>query len=114
ARLLKSFGSTELAVAAYNAGGGNARRWLAGRKNPPPLDEWIEMVRFEETNGYVQKVMANLHVYRELYGTPGKNEGGPSSAGTISEDEDIPVREDEPDPEEGNDDAPFIPDDGGK
>jgi len=114
ARLLKSFGSTELAVAAYNAGGGNARRWLAGRKNPPPLDEWIEMVRFEETNGYVQKVMANLHVYRELYGTPGKNEGGPSSAGTISEDEDIPIREDEPDPEEGNDDAPFIPDDGGK
>lgn len=114
ARLLKSFGSTEQAVAAYNAGGGNARRWLAGRNSPPPLDEWIEMVRFEETNGYVQKVMANLHVYRELYGAPGKTEGVPASAGTIPEDEDVSGREDEPDHEEGDDDAPFTPDDGGK
>lgn len=80
ARLLKSFGNTEQAVAAYNGGSGSARRWLAGREKVP-LDEWIESVRFEETNDYVRRVMANLHIYRALYGAP-KTEGkDPVSSG---------------------------------
>lgn len=66
ARLLKSFGREELAAAAYNAGSGAARRWLGERKDPP-LDEWIEAIRYKETSGYVQRVMANLAVYRTLY-----------------------------------------------
>lgn len=65
ARLMKSFEREELAAAAYNAGSGAVRRWL-GEREDVPLGEWIEAVRYEETNGYVQKVMANLAVYRAL------------------------------------------------
>ncbi len=76
ARLMKSFGREELAAAAYNAGGGAARRWLGERKDIP-LDEWIEAVRYEETNGYVQRVMANLAVYRTLY--PANDDSAPGA-----------------------------------
>ena len=66
ARLMRSYKDVWLALAAYNAGPGNANKWLGDRKSVP-LDEWIEGVRFEETNDYVQKVTANLEVYRALY-----------------------------------------------
>ena len=66
ARLMRSYKDVWLALAAYNAGPGNANKWLGDRKSVP-LDEWIEDVRFEETNDYVQKVAANLEVYRTLY-----------------------------------------------
>jgi soluble lytic murein transglycosylase len=111
ARLLRSFGDVEQALAAYNAGGGNARRWLAERKNVP-LDEWIESVRFEETNDYVQKVMANLHIYRTLYAPSLLKPGDAQVLG------DVPDEDEEPgsggrEPEE-SDDAPLQNDDGGK
>ena len=109
ARLLRSFGSVEQALAAYNAGGGNARRWLAGRTEMP-LDEWIEAVRFAETNDYVQRVMANLHIYRTLYAPSNLKASDASAPGDFGED-------DEPgsagqDPEESDDD-PLPADDGG-
>jgi soluble lytic murein transglycosylase len=107
ARLLKSFGNVEQAVAAYNGGAGSARRWLAGRKDVP-LDEWIESVRFEETNDYVRKVMANLHIYRSLYGTPPSSELAPESTG-----EDLP-EESAGDAEDREDEAPSGTDEGGK
>ncbi len=81
ARLLKSFSNVEQAVAAYNERSGSARRWLAGRKDVP-LDEWIESVRFEETNDYVRKVMANLHIYRALYGIPRTEGAAPERPAT--------------------------------
>ncbi len=111
ARLLRSFGDVEVALAAYNAGGGNAQRWLDGRKNVP-LDEWIESVRFEETNDYVQKVMANLHIYRTLY-APSRLKAADASAPGDVPDEDEEPGSAGPDPEE-NDEAPLPADDGGK
>ena len=33
-----------------------------------PLDRWMEEVGYKETSGYVRRVMANLRVYRMLYG----------------------------------------------
>ena len=112
ARLLKSFGNVEQAVAAYNGGGGSARRWLAGRKDVP-LDEWIESVRFEETNDYVRKVMANLHIYRALYGVPKAEGEAPGAPGDVPEDgPETPA--DGPEPEDGENEAPLLLDDGGK
>ncbi len=112
ARLLKSFGNVEQAVAAYNGGGGSARRWLAGRKDVP-LDEWIESVRFEETNDYVRKVMANLHIYRALYGVPKAEGEAPGAPADVPEDgPETPA--DGPEPEDGENEAPLLLDDGGK
>ena len=54
-------------MAAYNAGSGNARKWLKTVGNNTDIARWIEAVKFEETNGYVQRVSANLEVYRLLY-----------------------------------------------
>ena len=61
-------GSYILAVAAYNAGGTNVRRWLATYGDPrdghvDPID-WIEEIPFGETRNYVQRVLENTEVYR--------------------------------------------------
>ena len=66
--LKKNLGREEFVMAAYNAGSGNARKWLRNSGGNPDMARWIEAVVFSETNGYVQRVSANLEVYRLLYG----------------------------------------------
>lgn len=66
--LKKNLVREEYAMAAYNAGSGNARKWLRNSGGNPDMARWIEAVQFSETNGYVQRVSANLEVYRLLYG----------------------------------------------
>jgi soluble lytic murein transglycosylase len=59
-------GSWVLAVASYNAGPNNAKKWLAANGDPrvgDPLD-WIEQIPFGETRNYVQRVLENAQVYR--------------------------------------------------
>ncbi|MBR0093965.1 MAG: transglycosylase SLT domain-containing protein, partial [Synergistaceae bacterium] len=63
----KNFAKKEYVMAAYNAGSGNARKWLKTVGERADLPQWIEAVKFEETNGYVQRVSANLAIYRLLY-----------------------------------------------
>ncbi len=87
ARLMRSYDDVGLSLAAYNAGPGNARKWLGDRKSVP-LDEWIESIRFEETNDYVQKVTANLETYRALY---------PRKEGVQNVEEEVPPSEDDGD-----------------
>lgn len=65
--LAKNFSRPEYIMAAYNAGSGNARKWLRDGGDRLDLARWIERVTFDETNGYVQRVSANLEVYRLLY-----------------------------------------------
>ncbi|MBR0097735.1 MAG: transglycosylase SLT domain-containing protein [Synergistaceae bacterium] len=65
--LSKNFERKEWIMAAYNAGGGNARKWMKDGGDRLALDRWIEAVRFDETSGYVQRVSANLEIYRMLY-----------------------------------------------
>lgn len=60
-------GNYVLAIASYNAGAGNVRRWVAQNGDPrsggiDPV-EWIEAIPFSETRGYVQNVLANTLVY---------------------------------------------------
>lgn len=63
----KNFNRKEYIMAAYNAGSGNARKWLRAVGQNADLPRWIEAVKFTETNGYVQRVSANLEIYRMLY-----------------------------------------------
>jgi soluble lytic murein transglycosylase len=61
-------GSLVLAIAAYNAGPGNVRKWLAANGDPrsPATDpiDWIESIPFNETRNYVQRVLENAQIYR--------------------------------------------------
>jgi soluble lytic murein transglycosylase len=61
-------GSLILSLAAYNAGPGNARKWVAMNGDPrsPNVDpvDWIEAIPFTETRNYVQRVLENTQVYR--------------------------------------------------
>jgi soluble lytic murein transglycosylase len=53
-------------AASYNGGEDNVARWLKrSRYNDPGV--FTAEVGFDETKGYVQKVMSNYRVYRELY-----------------------------------------------
>ncbi len=67
-RMMDQFsGSYVLSVAAYNAGPGNVRKWLAANGDPrmPGVDviDWIEAIPLSETRGYVQRVLENAVVY---------------------------------------------------
>lgn len=66
-------GSVPLAVASYNAGSGNVGKWV--RRYGDPRGEvdvvsWIEAIPFEETRGYVQRVIENSVVYDSLRAGP--------------------------------------------
>jgi soluble lytic murein transglycosylase len=70
--LMKRFGgSAPLALAAYNAGEGNARSWWRSR-GTLPLDEFVEEIPIQETRGYVKRVLRSYSAYRMLYGRDGE------------------------------------------
>jgi len=67
--LLETFkGSYVLSLAAYNAGPKRARQWLRRngdiRKKDVDSIDWVELIPFNETRNYVQRVLENLQVYR--------------------------------------------------
>jgi soluble lytic murein transglycosylase len=66
AQMLGQFGRIEYAAAAYNAGPGRARAWLAERGSLD-IEEWIETIPFTETRGYVQGVLRYAANYRRFY-----------------------------------------------
>ena len=55
-----------LAIAAYNGGGGAVGRWLAARPSED-FDLWVEEIPFDETRGYIKRVLANEAAYAFLY-----------------------------------------------
>jgi soluble lytic murein transglycosylase len=62
-------GNYPLAVASYNAGAGNVRRWVNSYGDPRgnvDIVSWIEKIPFEETRGYVQRGLENSVVYDRL------------------------------------------------
>jgi soluble lytic murein transglycosylase len=65
-------GSYIMAFAAYNAGRGRLREWVAKYGDPrdPKVDpiDWVERIPFSETRNYVQRVLENVQVYRIRFG----------------------------------------------
>jgi soluble lytic murein transglycosylase len=62
-------GSFEYALAAYNAGSERVDEWLAQGKYRDP-QEFVESIPFTETREYVQAILRNASLYKQLYGTP--------------------------------------------
>jgi soluble lytic murein transglycosylase len=65
-------GSLVLAAAAYNAGAGNANKWIKAYGDPRAADvdavTWVERIPFQETRTYVKRVLGNYLVYRAQMG----------------------------------------------
>ena len=62
-------GSFEHALAAYNAGSDRVEEWMGeGPYRDSP--EFVESIPFTETREYVQAIMRNASVYKQLYGAP--------------------------------------------
>ena len=71
ATLLEEFdGSYPFAIAGYNAGPKRVRFWKKINKNPQKKQidyvNWIELIKFNETRNYVQRVLENINVYRYM------------------------------------------------
>ena len=73
--MLDQFSSLPLAIAAYNAGPHRVKAWLAANGDPRPtaaspmeLIDWIELIPFNETRNYVQRVLENVAIYRARRG----------------------------------------------
>ena len=62
-------GSFEYALAAYNAGSDRVDEWLSQGKYRDP-QEFVESIPFTETREYVQAILRNASVYKQIYGTP--------------------------------------------
>lgn len=65
-------GNVPLAVASYNAGSGNASKWVRQYGDPRgrvDVLKWIEAIPYTETRAYVQRVIENSVVYDSMRGT---------------------------------------------
>ena len=62
-------GSFENALAAYNAGSDRVEEWM-GQGKYRDSAEFVESIPFTETREYVQAIMRNASVYKQLYGAP--------------------------------------------
>jgi peptidoglycan lytic transglycosylase len=68
-------GETALAVAAYNAGPRRVDDWLRLHGDPRRGDryaliDWIELIPFDETRNYVQRVLEGRNMYRRRLAEP--------------------------------------------
>ncbi len=64
-------GEEDTALAAYNAGQGNVRKWLSDPQYSADGRQ-LSAIPFPETEQYVKKVRARSDIYRDLYGKEGE------------------------------------------
>jgi soluble lytic murein transglycosylase len=71
ASLLERFdGRLPLAIASYNGGPHNVRRWLHNHSPDMPLDAFLERIPFSQTHRYVRRVLTHYAAYRGQQGLP--------------------------------------------
>lgn len=63
-------GHLPLAIASYNGGPHNVRRWLAEYSSDMPLDTFLEHIPFDQTHRYVRRVLTHYQAYRAQQGLP--------------------------------------------
>ncbi len=68
-------GQIEYALAAYDAGDTPVRRWIAlgGYQDMP---EWVESIPYSETRNYVEAILRNRALYRQVYEAPAQGHSG--------------------------------------
>jgi soluble lytic murein transglycosylase len=77
--LLRRYGgSPALALAAYNAGENAVGRWRTAGQGLA-LDEFVEEIPYDETRGYVKRVLRSYASYRLLSGAAAARAGRPSA-----------------------------------
>ena len=54
-----------VALAAYNGGPGNTRRWLEAGGDD--LDFFVEVITFDQSRVYLQRVYQGYIIYERLY-----------------------------------------------
>jgi soluble lytic murein transglycosylase len=59
-------GQVEYALAAYNAGDTPVHQWMS-TNNYKDIAEWVESIPYTETREYVQGILRNRELYREVY-----------------------------------------------
>jgi soluble lytic murein transglycosylase len=59
-------GQVEYALAAYNAGDTPVRQWLSSN-DYKDVPEFVESIPYSETRDYVQAILRNREMYRQLY-----------------------------------------------
>lgn len=64
--LINDFDNLETAIAAYNSGPGNVKKWLTDDRYSKDKTT-LYNIPFEETDKYVKKVRANYNIYEFLY-----------------------------------------------
>ena len=65
-RMIKAFnGNLEESLAAYNAGDSRVREWLRARTFNDPT-EFLESVPFRETRSYVEALLRDAAIYRQI------------------------------------------------
>ncbi len=68
AQLGKRFdGRMSAAIGSYNAGPRKVSSWLVGDAGKLDDDVWVENIPFDQTRGYVKRVLRSLHVYKAFY-----------------------------------------------
>lgn len=63
-------GRLPLAIASYNGGPHNVRRWMRDHAETMPLDAFLERIPFEQTHRYVRRVLTHYEAYRAQRGRP--------------------------------------------
>jgi soluble lytic murein transglycosylase-like protein len=63
--MLQEFNSIPLSLAGYNAGPHRVKRWITNNSDSD-IDEFIELIPYNETRNYVKSVLARQVIYKTL------------------------------------------------
>ena len=61
-------GRLPLAIASYNGGPHNVRKWIRTNGTHLPLDAFLERIPFSETKRYVRRVLGYYTRYKQARG----------------------------------------------